>query len=330
MYDLYEALVKGKPDKVGLRQAAYFSDCLSVDLSMFRVSIDGEYLLTDTTGNTLDPLWIERYLNTAGCILSKVSGNNIIIAPQPSRTGELDQYGDGKDGFGVTRNGEQITGTIGKDVCLCYNQSSRFSDLDLLWFPDLLAKIDDGIDACLTWSKPAPVFSAADSKAHKTIADNLQKIMDGEPCIVTGGDVLTSMRQGQNYAVDFTNPERVRNIQYLSELFDEAVKWFYTKRGVDVHRTAKHAQVTASESDGMQVYSWIHPLDKLRCRQQWCDDMQRLFGVTITYDFNEPWRSAYEQFMMSMTMPEPEQKEGEQNADTDNTDDDSADESGNS
>lgn len=305
MFDLLTALLKGNPDTLNGRQAAYFSECLSADIAMFRYSINGEYRMTDKDGKTLDGSWVERYLNTSGCIASEVKNGLIKIAPVPSRTGDLNQYGDGTDAFGVTRDGIQIQGVIGEDVFLCYNQSSRMADLDLLYYPDLLAKCDEAIEACLKWSKPAPVIAASDAKAQKTINDMLEQIMNGTPAVVVDGEVLTRMRQGTSYTIDVTSPERVRNVQYISELIDEAVKRFYTKRGIDTHRTAKHAQVTTAESDGMQVYSWVHPLDKLRCRQQWCDDQNAKHpDLQITVEFNEPWLSAYNAFMRSMAEPD--------------------------
>lgn len=323
MFDLYEALIKGDPDMFNGRQAAYFSECLSADVAMFRWTLSGESMITDSDGKTLDPRWIEVYLNTCGIIGAKVENGNIKIAPFPARTGNLNQYGEAVDMFGVTRNGDQITGKIGDDTFICYNQSSRLADLDLCYFPDLFARIDEAIEASLKWAKPAPVIAAADSKAQKTINDMIEQIMDGTPAVIVDGEVLTQMRQGSSYTVEITNPERVRNIQYLSELFDEAVKRFYTKRGIDIHRTAKHAQVTTSESDGMQVFSWVHPLDRLRNRQQFIDDLTAKHPeITLSVEFNEPWNMAYQAFIRSMAEPE---QEGENNADSDDSNaDDSA------
>lgn len=326
MFDLYEALIKGNPDLFNGRQAAYFSECLSADVAMFRWKLFGETKITDSNGKTLDPRWIEVYLNSCGSFGAEVEDGKIKIAPFPARTGNLNQYGDAVDMFGVTRNGDQITGTIGEDTFICYNQSSRLADLDLCYFPDLFARIDEAIEACLKWSKPAPIIAASDSKAQKTINDTIEEIMNGTPAVIVDGEILTQMRQGSSYTVDITNPERVRNIQYLSELFDEAVKRFYTKRGIDIHRTAKHAQVTTSESDGMQVFSWVHPLDRLRNRQQFVDDLTAKHPkIQLSVEFNEPWNMAYQAFIRSMTEPEPE-KESENNADSDTSNADNSEE----
>lgn len=254
-------------------------------------------------GASLDPDWVEKYLITAGSFVSKYDGSRIMIAPYPSRYGDLDQYGDGEKVEGITRSssGDIITGENGEDVCICYNTSSRLPDLDIGYYSATLAEVDDAIGALIKWAKCAPIISAADSKAEAAINAMLDEIMHGDkPCVISDKEVLTAMRNGQTYSVDVTDPKRATYIQYLSELHDVLIRRYYTKNGIDTRKTSKHAQVTIDEADGMEVYSWLIPLNKLKQRQKWCAAMNRMYGLSLSVDFAEPWRSAYQSYLRKM------------------------------
>lgn len=296
MYDLYEALVKGKPTTLTARAASYFSQFLVVDLSMFTVKVNGEEVFTDPEGNTLDAVWLEKYFVTSGSVGAKVQNGNIIITPMPSRYGQLDQYGDPKDAIGITRNGKMIDGANGDSIVIGYNQSSRWADLDLLYYPDVLARVDDAIDSLVQWSKAAPMITAPDSKTQTQIAGLITDLMNGIPKCVIDGDILTKMKQGTIGTVELTDPSRAALVQYFSELHDVLTRRFYTVRGLDTHKTSKHAQVTTDEADGQEVLSWVLPLDRLRCRQQFCTDMKNAFGVDMEYTFSPMWQNLYDSF----------------------------------
>lgn len=335
-YRLYEMLVKGKPDQLTTRYWAYFSQCLVVDLSMFAWTVNGEAIWTSPDGEELDAVWLEKYLNCSGGIAGCIRNGRIIIAPRPSRTGDLDQYGEGKDGIGITRNGIQIEGENGDASCICigYNQSTRWADLDLLYYPDVLSRVDDAITSCLKWSKAAPLIGVPDSAVQKQVDDIIKDLMDGIPQTVVDGNLFDKIKQtGADgvYSVDITKPERVALVQYLSELHDVLYRRFYTLRGLDTHKTSKHAQVTADEADGQEFLSWILPNDKLRCRKAWVDLMnQNDEGITLGVDFAEPWKSMHAAFMKKLQL-EPEMMEGvsEDGEDTsDGADPETADDSG--
>lgn len=325
MYDLYEALVKGKPNEMTARTAAYFSECLVVDLSMFAWKLNGETVFTDADGNSFDSVWMEKYLNCSGSIVAKVADGEVKIAPMPSRTGNLDQYGEGTDIIGITRNGEQIDGKNGESVVICYHQSSRWADLDLIYYPDVLSRVDDAINACLKWSRTAPLLGSPDSMTQTQIAGIIEELMDGIPKCVVDGNMLEKLRSVGStagngvYSVEITKPERVALVQYLSELHDVLMRRYYTTRGLDSHKTSKHAQVNESEATGQEVISWIIPLDRLKCRQKFCEEMQSL-GVDLSVEFAEPWKTMYDSFMAKLKA-QPEEG-GEENADEDTADGD--------
>jgi len=280
------------------RQISYAGQMIDSNCLMFEY--DGIDVAASFDGTTLDPEWLEKYLVTAGSIVSQYDGSRILIAPYPSRYGDLDQYGDGDQVEGITwsSTGDVITGKNGEDVCICYNTSSRLPDLDIPYYSRTLSDVDDAIDALIRWAKCAPIISAADSKSEVAINAMIDEIMDGKrPCVIGDEVVLTAMQHGQTYSIDVTDPKRAAYIQYLSELHDVLIRRYYTKNGIDTHKTSKHAQVSVDETDGMEIYSWLIPLNKLKQRQKWCAAMDRIYGLQLSVDFAEPWRSAYSAYL---------------------------------
>lgn len=293
------------------RQIAYAGQMVDSSCLMFVYA--GIDAAASFDGDSLDPDWLERYLITAGSIVSKYDGSRILIAPYPSRYGDLDQYGDGDQVQGITRSstGDVITGKNGEDVCICYNTSSRLPDLDIPYYSRTLSDVDDAIDALIRWAKCAPIISAADSKSEAAINAMIDEIMDGKrPCVIGDETVLTAMQHGQTYSIDITDPKRATYIQYLSELHDVLIRRYYTKNGIDTHKTSKHAQVTTDETDGMEIYSWLIPLNKLEQRRKWCNAMNRLYNLNLSVDFAEPWKSAYDAYIKKL------QNGGDQDAET--------------
>lgn len=282
----------------GYRAAAYAGEMINAGCMMFEYA--GMPAAKAYDGSSADPAWLEKYLLAFGRFVSTYDGERIIVAPYPSRYGDLDQYGDGEQVEGITRgeNGIVINGYNGYDCCICYNTTTRLPDLDVAYYARTLASVDDAIDALIRWAKCAPILSAADSKAEAAINAMLDEIMEGKrPCVISDQEVLTSLRNGTTYSVDITDPKRATYIQYLSELHDVLIRRYYTKNGIDTHKTSKHAQVNIDETDGMEIYSWLLPLDKLKQRRLWCEAMNRCFGLSLSVDFAEPWRSAYEAYL---------------------------------
>lgn len=331
-YKLYELLVKGTPDQRNTRYWAYFSQCLGVDLSMFEWKVNGKAVWTSPDGDDLDAVWLEKYYNCAGAVAGCIKGGKIIIAPRPSKTGNLNQYGEGDDGIGITRNGIQIEGKNGESdrICIGYNTSTRFADLDLLYYPDVLSRTDDAITSLLRWSKMAPLIGVPDSAVQKQVDDIIEDLMEGIPQTVVDGNLFDKIKQTGSegvYLVEISKPERVALVQYLSELHDVLYRRYYTLRGLDTHKTSKHAQVTADEADGQEYLSWIMPMDKLKCRLAWCDLMnQNEEGITLGVDFAEPWKSMHDAFMRRL-QKQPEEEGGENDADQDDSDADNSGES---
>lgn len=273
-----------------LRERTYYTYLLTCLSSAFNWTVPED----------VEVKYLEKFLHEQGSFAAQKTEKGYLIAPAPSRAGELNQYGDGNEIYGVTRgNGYQIKGTYNVDVAICYNNIDRTPDYDLIRYADAFSQIDKAIMANVHWTILAPVLCATDSK----VADNISKLCDdmleGKLKCITSRDVLDSLRPSSSasvYSVDITHPERIKNVQYQSELYDVMFRRFFNKYGLNIQNTSKHAQATADEVHGLDSVAWVYILDMLRSRQEFCKDISRITGDVWECKFSDIWETEYEAY----------------------------------
>ena len=250
-----------------------------------------------------DSAWAERYLIYNGNFVGgMLSDDRPAIAPNVSRTGTLNIYGDGTQANAPCRGtAGTITGEIGVDAFICYNNAQRIPEQDLIYYTDTLGLIDRAVYTLVDYAKYPPLVCATDSKMEKIINTILDDADAGKPRALVAEDVLASLtanRMQDVYSVDIADPQKIQLIQYLLEAHDVLMRRICAKNGIDTRRTSKHAQVSVDEADGMQLASWVYPLSKLRQRQQFARRWSTRYPkYAISVDFAEPWASAYQEFL---------------------------------
>lgn len=268
-----------------------------------------------------EPEWAERYLiyngNFVGGLLPD---GRPAIAPNVSRTGTLNIYGDGTQANAPCRGtAGTITGEIGVDAFICYNNAQRIPEQDLIYYPDTLGLIDRAVHTLVDYAKYPPLVCATDSKMEKTINTILDDADAGKPRALVAENVLASLtanRMQDVYSVDIADPQKIQLIQYLLESHDVLLRRICAKNGIDTRRTSKHAQVSVDEADGMQLASWVYPLSKLRQRQQFARRWSARYPeYAISVDFAEPWASAYQEFLAEQAAVMAEQDDGSGDSD---------------
>ena len=124
-------------------------------------------------------------------------------------------------------------------------------------------------------------------------------MLEGKLKCITSRDVLDSLRPSSSasvYSVDITHPERIKNVQYQSELYDVMFRRFFNKYGLNIQNTSKHAQATADEVHGLDSVAWVYILDMLRSRQEFCKDISRITGDVWECKFSDIWETEYEAY----------------------------------
>lgn len=317
---LYEKM-KAK-EKQLIRERSYFSYLLTSLSNIIKWRYPAS--LSDTAER-----YMERYLHISAsfcCNVPKSEDDKIYICEAPARAGDLDMFGDGEEVTGITRNGINITGKVDKDIVICYNNSDRIPDLDMIRYADGFSQVDKAIMANVRWTILAPILCTRDDKTTKAIEDLVDNILDGKLKCITSEDVIDALSGGRGdgvYSVDITHPERIKNVQYQSELYDVLLRRFFNKYGLNIQNTSKHAQATTDEVHGLDSVAWVLVLDMLKERQRFCDKMNELTGRNEWgVEFNEPWKSEYERFMIRQAQADEADEQsletGSQEGDNDN------------
>lgn len=283
--------------KTLIRENSYYTYLMVALCSMF----EWETPLEDNDGK-----FHERYCHEEKGFVAQIKDGKWYIAPDVCRVGDVNQFGLGVDAEGTTLgNGVQLSGTIGKDIAICYNNSMHMADIDLIRYTDALSTVDKTIMINVALAGLAPLLCAKDGKTADAISQLIAKLLDGEVKAITSQDILESLKSAGTsegvYSVDVTHPERIKNVQYQSELYDVLLKRFFNKYGLNIQNSSKHAQASVDEVHGLDSVSWVLPLDMLKCRQDFCDMANKIAGEEVwKVRFAEPWASEYKKYMDSL------------------------------
>lgn len=283
-----------------LREDHYFDILLQSDLSMF------EY---DNLPKGLDPRWIEMYLNLAGSIAlirtpelftsALPERPSYVVAPDPARNGQIDQYGDGTHIAGATDNGCSVEGTLGVDAVIIYNRETRMPELDNMIDADALTQIDKSAYINVLLSRIAPVYKCTNDNTRKALESMIDQIVQGNVKTIVSANISDLLKVGADTEIlDVTQPEKIQYIQYLSQYYDVVLRRHYNRRGLSVRTGTKAAQQSADEIHGLDAVSWILPLAKLKARQQGWDEFNRIFGENVQVRFSDLWQQEYDAYQL--------------------------------
>ena len=274
------------------RLKAKVQNRIRTELNFEYLRIADEAMFTYGGEFPFDRHFVETYLTTTGSAGIKQIGSEYFICPDPSRVGSLDQYGDGTELEGVTVDGEvNITGKIGSDCVIMYNNSVRSPDFDNFTDSSDIAQIEKSTGINVKFSRVAPVFVAPNATVKAQLDEIIKRLVDGDLITVT-------MPTNPLEAIDITKRERIQYVQYLSELYDQIIRRHFGRRGLSAKTTAKHAQVSRDEVHGLDCISWFYPLDKLKARREALDECNRIFGTSWTVEFSEIWQQEYESYQL--------------------------------
>lgn len=287
------------------RMKAKIQNVIRTEQNFAYLSIADEAMFEYGGGFPFDRHFFESYLTTTGSLGMKQIGSEYYICPEPSRVGDLDQYGDGTEMEGVTVNGDQmLTGRIGEDCIIVYNNSMRTPDFDNFTDSSDIAQIEKATGINVKFSRIAPLFVAPNDTVKKAVEAIVQRLLDGELVSVASDStvqalaVLAKNPGAALEAIDITKPERIQYVQYLSELYDQIIRRHFGRRGLAAKTSSKHAQVSQDEVHGLDCISWYYPLDKLKARKDALDRWNKIAGTSWTVDFSDIWRQEYEAYLL--------------------------------
>lgn len=268
-------------------------------LSMFEYGT--EY---GTWPETLDPIFLETYLQRDGItvITDEMDGVDGIIACQGSTGTDLDPYGIGWEVIATTRNGHAGTFKRGETCVVGWNNRTKTPCTDVFTDAQTLADIQTSIDFLIFWTRLSPLVRVADENTKIKVVEAFKNIKRGIPVTLASKKILSEFGLNDDITVDMlTQPDFADKIQYTAKLYDDVLRWHWTRYGHATNGNSKAAQQTVDEVDSTASQSMILPLSMLAARRKMIDEINALYGekygFKATVEFSGAWKAevtAYE------------------------------------
>lgn len=176
--------------------------------------------------------------------------------------------------------------TIGEDCVIIKNDTMYMGLLPLFSkYGSLLSKTELTMAMIVTLARAALVMDAEDESELRSAQDYIDKLERGELGIITrerlvNGETIQVQPGATSAAAVFTN---------LIELCQYWRATEFNEVGLNANWNAKRETITASEA--LLNSDTLLPLcdDMLACRKEACEEIEKMFGVSFTVDFDSSW-----------------------------------------
>lgn len=206
-------------------------------------------------------------------------------------------------------------GKIGTDFAVGWNNAATVPDLVIDQYADILTEIDVSERCNVIYSRFLRIPKVHDNKQKKAIEDSITDIRNGKITAIVSDNLRDILKgvEGESDFLDLTDVDKVDKLQYLNQYRDNVVKRFFMMYGQGMQSTAKLAQQTTDELHGYDKVSMILPEQRLYYRKKFVEDINSLFGTSISVDYSDAWKAAEQEITI---------KEGENNVKKSETPDD--------
>ena len=174
------------------------------------------------------------------------------------------------------------------------NNDIRTPELIFDKFASYLAECDRSIRTAIMNSRLTNNPVACDENEKTAIDIVLDTIYDGKPKTIVQSNVLNKFMQdnGSNEirTLKLTDPDYVRNIQYLSNLHDDLLKRICIIYGHSLNGVNKMAQVNSDELKGYETLARVYPLIMFDERKKFINECNRVFGTNWEVHFSDAWK----------------------------------------
>ena len=187
------------------------------------------------------------------------------------------------------------SGEIGKDIVIGWNNDIRTPELIFDKFASYLAECDRSIRTAIMNSRLTNNPVACDENEKKAIDIVLDTVYDGKPKTIVQSNLLNKFIQNNGNGneirtLKLTDPDYVRNIQYLSNLHDDLLKRICIIYGHSLNGVNKMAQVNSDELKGYETLSRVYPLIMFDERKKFINECNRVFGTSWEVHFSDAWK----------------------------------------
>lgn len=203
------------------------------------------------------------------------------------------------------------SGEIGKDIVIGWNNDIRTPELIFDKFASYLAECDRSIRTAIMNSRLTNNPVACDENEKKAIDIVLDTVYDGKPKTIVQSNLLNKFIQDNGTGneirtLKLTDPDYVRNIQYLSNLHDDLLKRICIIYGHSLNGVNKMAQVNSDELKGYETLARVYPLIMFDERKKFINECNRVFGTNWEVYFSDAWKHILSENGVDVTEKEEE------------------------
>lgn len=274
------------------------------DFANYEKSINAYSTLTDTInlvaslfeygGNypdTLNMKYAEYYALSEGYAGIGLNDGNLITT-RGSLSGNLDAYNIGTHFEGTTPVGS-IAGTRGVDVVVLRNNDMYLPDLDLYQYSELLTEVITSLKVGIINTRATQILLSDDDTIISELKMMIKEALSGFPKIIHSSKMdftralssagIKSNKLDSIYLNDIKDSDKLK---YLSAVYEDIQRIYLRKYGIHLTNVSKMAQVNESEANDGQGLSLIIIKDMLKCRQEAVDQINKIFGCSMTVRLN--------------------------------------------
>lgn len=206
---------------------------------------------------------------------------------------ELNPYGRGAEVIAVTKNGWEFRADRYSDkIAVGFNNLSELPCQDIKSDAEILAEVDKSIKFLVFWTRLAPIIRVCDEKERAEVMSAFKNIKEGYPVTITSKKILKELGLEDNFTVeDLTRPDFADKIQHTARLREDILRWHYTRYGQTIQGDTKLAQQSVDEVNGTVSSSLILPLNMLKARRAFIDEVNRKFNTNIEVELAGSWRA---------------------------------------
>lgn len=210
-----------------------------------------------------------------------------------------------------------------KSIVVGKNNTLGSPEFDIPFTADVLKDVDISEHSNIIFSRLSRIPIADNDKQKAALESSIKSIIEGDVLAVSSrGDIkkqfeefIETGRSGEgDKFLDLVDPDKINNLQYLNQYRDNVTKRFLARRGYMIQTTSKLAQQTNAEIHGSDSYALLYPLEQLRAREKMCNDINTLFGLSVSVRFNDILAKVYKDYF---TEPEAQTAESSEDVETD-------------
>lgn len=173
-------------------------------------------------------------------------------------------------------------------IIVGWNNGMQAPDIDIYDTALALAEGRTSEDINIIFSRLLRIPIARNSKEKAIIDSAIKSIINGNIEAVSSEikSLETAVNEGntERQFLDLVDTKDVDKLQYLNQYMDNVLKRYMQRHGHAMQITAKLAQQTNAEMHGADDISMIYPLEQLKYRKRFIDDLNKYYGEK--YSFN--------------------------------------------